>query len=78
MACAAVALAGGSVGARAQTGQAPLGAVGMDNGPAKSNPDPIVAEVEGQAIHLSDVGDAIRAMPGVAPEIRWRHFILWR
>jgi peptidyl-prolyl cis-trans isomerase C len=61
--CAALALAGGLAGARAQTGPAPPGAVGMGNGPAKADPDPVVAEVEGQSIHLSEVGDAIRALP---------------
>ena len=35
----------------------------MDSAPPKSNPDPVVAEVEGRAIHLSEVGDAIRALP---------------
>src|SRR3984957_19689404 len=62
--CVAMALAGDLAGARAQSGPPPPGAVGMDNGPAKPKSDPVVAEVEGQIIPLSDVGDAIRAMPG--------------
>jgi peptidyl-prolyl cis-trans isomerase C len=63
-ACIAVAVAGGVGAARAQTGPVPRGAVGMDSGPAKSDSDPVVAEVEGQQIHLSELGDAIRALPG--------------
>ncbi|MGA3403659.1 MAG: peptidylprolyl isomerase [Acetobacteraceae bacterium] len=63
-ACAALAFAGMPAGGRAQSGPPPPGAVGMDNGPAKPDTDPVVAEVEGQTIHLSEVGDAIRAMPG--------------
>jgi peptidyl-prolyl cis-trans isomerase C len=63
-ACVAVAVAGGLVAARAQTGPVPHGAVGMSNGPAQSDTDPVVAEVDGQQIHLSKVGDAIRGMPG--------------
>ncbi len=62
-ACAVVACAGVSAGARAQTGPAPPGAVGMDSGAAKPITDPVVAEVDGIAIHLSAVGDAIRALP---------------
>ncbi|HVC62847.1 MAG TPA: peptidylprolyl isomerase [Acetobacteraceae bacterium] len=58
-----MALAGDPAGARAQTSPAPPGAVGVDTG-LKTNSDPVVAEVDGQSIHLSEVGDAIRAMPG--------------
>lgn len=64
--CAGLALAGGPVVARAQSGPPPPGAVGMDNSPANSNPDPVVAEVEGRPIHLAEVGDEIRTMPGGA------------
>lgn len=42
----------------------PPGAVGMVTAPAKPAADPIVAEVAGQAIHLSEVSDEIRALPG--------------
>jgi peptidyl-prolyl cis-trans isomerase C len=35
----------------------------MGSAPAKANPDPIVADVENATIHLSVVGDEIRAMP---------------
>jgi peptidyl-prolyl cis-trans isomerase C len=59
-----MALAGDPATARAQTGPAPPGAVGLEPGPAKSASDPVVAEVDGSAIHLSEVGDTIRAMPG--------------
>jgi len=62
VACAGVALAGGLADARAQTGAAPPGAVGVDSG-SKPDSDPVVAEVEGKSIHLSEVGDAIRALP---------------
>lgn len=62
-ACAAIELAGGLAGVRAQTSAPPPGAVGVQPGP-QTNPDPVVAEVEGQQIHLSEVGDAVRAMPG--------------
>jgi peptidyl-prolyl cis-trans isomerase C len=63
-ACVAMTLAGDLATARAQTGPAPRGAVGMDSGSAKSASDPVVAEVDGSAIHLSELGDTIRAMPG--------------
>ena len=62
-ACAVMALAGGLVGSHAQSGPPPPGAVGMDSGPAKSNSNPVVAQVGGNRIHLSEVGEAIRAMP---------------
>jgi peptidyl-prolyl cis-trans isomerase C len=64
LACAVVALAGGLGVARGQSGPPPPGAVGMDSGPRKQNPDPVVAEVDGNSIRLSEVGDAIRTMPG--------------
>jgi peptidyl-prolyl cis-trans isomerase C len=35
----------------------------MDSSSAGSNPDPVVAQVSVNPIHLSEVGDAIRAMP---------------
>jgi peptidyl-prolyl cis-trans isomerase C len=63
VACVAVALGLRLVDASAQTGPPPRGAVGMDNGPARSNSDPVVAEVENESIHLSVVADEIRAMP---------------
>jgi len=63
-ACAVATLAADLSSAQAQTGPAPPGAVGMDNGPVKSNADPVVAVVNTNSIHLSDVGDAIRTMPG--------------
>lgn len=63
---AVLALAGGLVVARAQSGPPPPGAVGMGSGPATSNADPVVAEVEGRNIHLAEVGDEIRTMPGGA------------
>ena len=44
LACAVVALAGGLGVARGQSGPPPPGAVGMDSGPRKQNPDPVVAE----------------------------------
>jgi peptidyl-prolyl cis-trans isomerase C len=62
-ACAAATLAGDLSSARAQTGPAPPGAVGMDSGAPKSAADPVVAVVNDNSIHLADVGDAIRAMP---------------
>jgi peptidyl-prolyl cis-trans isomerase C len=62
-ACAVAVAAGDPAGARAQTGPAPPGAVGMDSGPPKSNPDPVVAVVNDTSIRLSEVGDAIHAMP---------------
>jgi peptidyl-prolyl cis-trans isomerase C len=63
-ACAAMALAGDPAAAQAQTAPAPPGAVGMQGSSAKPASDPVVAEVDGTAIHLSEVGDTIRAMPG--------------
>ena len=62
--CVAVAFAGGLAAAQAQSGPVPHGAVGMDSGPARSDTDPVVGVVDGQQIHLSEVGDAIRGMPG--------------
>jgi peptidyl-prolyl cis-trans isomerase C len=59
----AVALAGGLATARAQSGPAPPGAVGMLIGLAETNPDPVVALVGVDPVHLSEVGDAIRTMP---------------
>ena len=32
--------------------------------PSNRGPDPMMAEVDGRAIHLSEVGDAVRALPG--------------
>lgn len=62
--CVAVAFAGGPAAAQAQSRPVPHGAVGMDDGLGKSDTDPMVGEVDGQQIHLSEVGDAIRGMPG--------------
>jgi peptidyl-prolyl cis-trans isomerase C len=66
--CATVALAGGLAGAGAQTSAPPPGAVGVEVRP-QTNPNPVVAEVDDQQIHLSEVGDSIRAMPGGGREI---------
>jgi peptidyl-prolyl cis-trans isomerase C len=56
-------LAWSSGGLRAQAAS-PAGAPPAAAAQAAAAADPIVAEVEGHAIHLSEVGDAIRAMPG--------------
>jgi peptidyl-prolyl cis-trans isomerase C len=53
-----------AAGALAQSGPVPPGAVGMGKAPASPDADPVVAEVEGQAIHLSDVGDVVAGLPG--------------
>lgn len=37
---------------------------GGNAGAASNESDPVMAEVDGHAIHLSEVGDAIRALPG--------------
>ena len=64
--CVMVAMTPAPGGASAQTGPgaAPPGAVGVITQPP-TVPDPVVAGVEGHAIHFSEVGDAIRAIPGV-------------
>ena len=61
---AAMACVGVPTGSRAQISPTPPGAVGMDNGAAKPDTDPVVAEVADHVIHLSELGDTIRAMPG--------------
>jgi peptidyl-prolyl cis-trans isomerase C len=53
-----------SAGALAQSGPVPPGAVGMGAAPANPEADPVVAEVEGRAVHLAEVGDEIRSLPG--------------
>jgi peptidyl-prolyl cis-trans isomerase C len=63
-ACAVMTFAGDLAVAQTRSGRPPPGAVGMDNGPPTENRDPLVAEVDGNAIHLSEVGDVIRTMPG--------------
>ncbi len=61
--CSAAMLVGNVTGGLAQNGPPPPGAVGMDSGATNSNPDPVVAMVDNRSIHLSEVGDAIHAMP---------------